>query len=168
MVGGGEPSARGIDHLAGQVASRAKPHDLRPGYQRPGAQLGPGQIHRHQAGAAGLARSRPDVAGHRPPRRRIIVGAVDPRDAHPGSHQTGHQIGIAGGLGGQCHHDPGQAVRGGGTEQSLRVAGQQSGARVEVHRGSPRRAPAPAFHRGDRRRDQLEAGLDMSLAAAQR
>jgi hypothetical protein len=64
--------------------------------------------------------------GHRPPRRGIVVRAIDAGHVHTGIDQATHPTEVGGSLGSQCHHDANVAFRQSGAKQIQRMGCEQT------------------------------------------
>ncbi len=132
--GGGEDHGGRLDHRSVGVATRVPTRRGGTGRDRVGAQLGPGEVERDQATHAVPARGGADVAHHRRPGRRVVVGAVDACDLHAVADQVGDQRRVGGRLRRQRHHDPGRPVPRRRSQDGDRVLGQHRAPGVEVDR----------------------------------
>ena len=154
--------------MTARVTAGPQLDDARPRLDRTGAQLGPREVHRHQAAARRVRGGGPDMVGHRTPRGRVVVRTVDPRHVHAALDQATDQLRISRGLRRQRDHDPGVPVRRCRPEQVDGAAVQQLAALVGADGGGSRRPPTVLQHRQHRGVDDSERGLDMRFAAAQR
>ena len=86
-----EPHARGLRHASDRIAHRPPLRDRRPGLDRPGAKLGPGEVEGQRAALAGLALGAAQVLDHSLPDLGAVVRAVDAHDFHAGLDQVADQ-----------------------------------------------------------------------------
>ena len=127
-----QAQARGSSDRAGPVARGLDLQHRRAAVDRPGAQLGAGQVHQHAHRATGTLRRTAHVGGHADPLGRPVVRAVDSGDVHAARHELVDQRRIDRRLAGQGHHDANGALGGRRAEQ---------GATMLLEQGPPVLAP---------------------------
>ena len=165
-----EAHARRFGHASDRVADRPPLRDRGPGLDRPGAQLGSGEIEGHRAAHAGLALGPAQVPDHALPDLRMVVGAVDAHDLHAGLHQVADQHRLLGGLARHRHHDARPAAAARGTEDGVGVLGEQGIAGIEHDRRRPRDLVGDRLmaEREEHLEDRLQRCHDVRFHAAQR
>ena len=129
-----EPHARGLRHASDRIAHRSPLRHRRSRLDRAGAKLGPGKIEGQCAALAGLALGPAQVLDHSLPDLGAVVGAVDAHDFHAGLDQVADQRRLIGRFAGHRHHDPRLPATARGSEDRVRVRGEQRVAGIERDR----------------------------------
>ena len=179
MHGGAGNGVRGSERSQSQAGilddtSKLVAHGLDPEHtsvrlHRAGAQFRAAQVHQDAHRASDRPRCAAYVIGHRGPRRRFIMRAIDARDVHAGGDELMHQSVVLPRFGRQGHHDAYGAAPRRVAEQGCRVLIEQAAAAVDASRFLVR-----SFHPGlsgqtvQNSQYLVEIGEDMGFRVSQR
>ena len=152
-----ESADRRRDRDAPQVSHGTQSHDPWPFFDRAGPKLRPGEIDGDPTLDPNLGGRATDVVRHPSPCLRAIVGAVDPGDVHSTRHETTDQCTVVGRLGGQRHHDPGDAPSWTRAEETVGIGVERSPSTREVEDVGVKHGALSAKrrHRGVDRRQNM-------------
>jgi hypothetical protein len=132
------------------------------------ADLWPGEIGVHDATATEVPLGCPDVRGHLALSIGVVVGAVDPRGIHAGTHERRDEVAVVRGFRGQRDHDSHGPVRALRSKDTRRLGTQQPFAPKEGPCGRRRTIHRFAASRRKGLDDRFNIWPHAALAPAQR
>ena len=165
-----EPHARRLGHAADRVAQRPPFRDRRPGLDRPGAQLGSGEVEGDCAALAGLALGAAQVLDHPLPDLGLSCAQLMRMTSMPASTRSRISAGWSAASPGIVTMIRVAASAARGTEDRVGVLGEQRVAGVEHDRRRPgdRGRHRLVAEREEHLQHRLQRCHDVRLHAAQR